>query len=207
LIKIEGENISHYYTEKATNLEERQKTIDFKINNQQFNLKTNSGVFSKDGLDFGSRLLLEELLKLDAKSVLEVGCGYGAIVLPYAFFNPESKVIAVDINERAVNLAKLNARTLKLKNVEIKKSDLYQNIDSNFELIFSNPPIRAGKVVTYKIYEQAFTHLAVNGVLMIVIQKKQGAPSAAEKLKSIFGNVEVVNQKKGYVVLKSVKKT
>jgi len=205
LIEIEGENISHYYTEKAINLEERQKVINFKINDKEFNLKTNSGVFSKDGLDFGSRLLLEELLKLNVKSVLEVGCGYGAIALPYAYFNPETKILAVDINERAIDLAKLNARTMKLKNIEIKKSNLYQNIACNFEMIFSNPPIRAGKKVTYEIYEKALGHLELNGFLIIVIQKKQGAPSAAEKLKSIFGNVEVVNQKKGYVVLKSIK--
>ena len=113
----------------------------------------------------------------------------------------------VDVNERALELAKHNAAQNDVSNVEIYQSDIYENIENkSFAAILSNPPIRAGKKVVHEILEQAYDHLMVGGQLLIVIQKKQGAPSAKKKMEDVFGNVERINLYKGYWILASIKK-
>ncbi|MEH6857062.1 methyltransferase, partial [Priestia megaterium] len=82
------------------------------------------------------------------------------------------------------------------------QSSCYENVkETNFAAILSNPPIRAGKKVVHEILEKSLDHLADQGELWIVIQKKQGAPSALAKLESLFNEVEVVEKKKGYYII------
>ena len=112
----------------------------------------------------------------------------------------------VDINERAVELSKWNAQQNKIDNVKIKKSYLFSEVqDSEFAAVITNPPIRAGKTVVHQIFEEAHGKLRAGGELWVVIQKKQGAPSAIEKIEELFGQVETVAKKKGYYILRAIK--
>lgn len=172
-----------------------------------FQFKTDRGVFSKDDVDFGSRVLIETFENPPISGpILDVGCGWGAIGLALAKLFPEKTVHMVDINERALDLAKENAERNKIKNVHIYKSNAFENIqNTEFSAIVTNPPIRAGKSVVYSIFENSVAHLQQQGELWVVIQKKQGAPSAKKKLEELFGNVKIVKREKGYYILKAIK--
>lgn len=168
---------------------------------------TDQGVFSKREVDFGSRLLIETFEEPAVEGgFLDVGCGYGPIGLAIAKSFPNRTVEMVDINERAIELAKRNQQLNHIDNVVIYESDLFESVgDKMFAAILTNPPIRAGKKVVHSIFEQSASHLVPNGELWVVIQKKQGAPSTLEKLQSLFPEVEVVAKKKGYYIIKAKK--
>ena len=196
----------HYFSEKHT-LEDDFKEFDFIFNDKKFSFTTNSGVFSRKYIDFGSQNLLEELNSLDLHGkILEVGCGYGAITIPLAYFKKDCQFDMVDINEEAISLSEKNILRNKITNINVFKSNIYESVKSfDYDCIFSNPPIRAGKKVTYQIYEKAFDHLKNGGLFVIVIQKKQGAESSIKKLNEIFGNCDILAKKKGYFILASKK--
>ncbi|KYD17581.1 Ribosomal RNA small subunit methyltransferase C [Anoxybacillus flavithermus] len=168
---------------------------------------TDSGVFSKREVDFGTRLLIETFEEPDVDGgFLDVGCGYGPIGLAVAKSFPNRHVDMIDINKRALELANENKRVNHIANVSIYESDLFEQVgDKKFAAILTNPPIRAGKRVVYAIFEQSAAHLYPDGELWVVILKKQGAPSALKKLQEIFSCVEVVTKKKGYYIIKSKK--
>lgn len=196
----------HYYsrTQKA---ESDPKYWDFTLRNFHFRFKTDNGVFSKREVDFGSRLLIEtfELPEIPGP-LLDVGCGYGPIGLSAARLDQNRKVHMVDVNIRALQLAKENASLNHIENVNVYESDCLNAVtDLNFAAILTNPPIRAGKKVVHTIFEQSYEHLNNGGTLWVVIQKKQGAPSAIEKLKELFAEVVTVNKEKGYFILRAKK--
>ncbi|MFB5284561.1 class I SAM-dependent methyltransferase [Peribacillus sp. Hz7] len=197
----------HYYSNKP-GVESNPKFWDYTLRGRSFRFKSDNGVFSKSDIDFGSRLLIESFhLEEDVEGkILDVGCGYGPIGLSIAASYPERTIEMIDINSRAVELAKENASSNGIHNVEIHESDRFQQVTSTqFAAVLTNPPIRAGKTVVHEIFEQSFNRLNEGGCLWVVIQKKQGAPSAMEKLEQLFGNVEVVEKKKGYYILVSKK--
>ncbi|MGP4082488.1 class I SAM-dependent methyltransferase [Pseudalkalibacillus sp. R45] len=196
----------HYYSSKPVSQSD-MKDWSFTLKGRTFRFYSDSGVFSKREVDFGSRLLIETFEKPEADGgILDMGCGYGPIGLSLAAAYPDTPVSMVDINERAIELSKKNAMRNQLDNVTIYQSNLFDQVKENdFGAILTNPPIRAGKNVVHAIFEQANDHLVKDGELWIVIQKKQGAPSAIEKLESIFGEVEVVERKKGYFIIRSKK--
>lgn len=175
----------------------------FSLLGEEFSFISDSGVFCKDGLDDGSRLLLETIAKTDlGNSILDMGCGIGPIGLLLAHFDKNRHVTLVDVNRRALDCAKQNAAKLGLSSrVDIFESNVYSNINSSFSTIVTNPPIRAGKKVTYAMYAGAISHLNEGGQLILVIRKQQGASSCQEYLKTIFKEVEVVKSKKGYRIL------
>jgi 16S rRNA (guanine1207-N2)-methyltransferase len=199
--------LSEHYYSRTQKVESEPKYWDFTLRNQLFRFKTDNGVFSKKEVDFGSRLLIEafELPNVEGP-VLDVGCGYGPIGLSIAKNYPERTVHMIDVNERAIELAKENAEQNSVKNIDVYESDTLKNVkELNFSAILTNPPIRAGKKTVHDIFEQSHAHLVSRGELWIVIQKKQGAPSAIEKLKQLFSTVETVDKSKGYFIIKAVK--
>ena len=198
--------MSHYFTNDE-NLRSQPRTVTYSINGKDFELESDVGVFSKNKLDYGSEVLIKSLLPIDlGNSLLDLGCGIGPIGLTLAFFHPSLNVVCSDVNTRALDLCKLNARKLALnQRVTCLQSDIYLEIEGKFHSIVSNPPIRAGKRVTYEIYKGALEHLDEQGSLYIVIRKAQGAMSVKDYLEELFGNVTVLAKSKGYLVLMATK--
>ena len=170
---------------------------------QNVTFLTDAGVFSKKMIDYGSQALLKCLDFHKQESVLDVGCGYGTLGLTLAKAK-EVEATLVDINQRALDLARQNAERNQVL-ATIFQSNLYQNVEGRFHHIISNPPIRAGKQVVHEVITGSYTHLLDGGDLTIVIQKKQGAPSAKAKMEEVFGNCEILKKDKGYYILRSRK--
>ena len=198
--------MSHYY-ENDQNLASKESLISFTINDKSFNLVTDNGVFSKSRLDEGSYILLKTILPLDLGDyILDLGCGYGPIGLTIATFKEKARVDLADINRRALALCEKNAKSLGVsERVQIIESDIYSNITNMYHSIVVNPPIRAGKKVTYTMYEGAKQYLIDGGSLYIVIRKAQGALSAAKYIEELFGNIELLERAKGYHIYRAVK--
>ena len=134
-----------------------------------------------------------------------MGCGYGPIGLSLAYAW-HREVEMVDVNERALALAQKNATRNQIENVDIHVSNIYENVHQNqYAAIISNPPIRAGKKVVHTILADSYDLLAPGGTLTVVIQKKQGAPSAQKKMQEVFGNAEILKKDKGYYIIQSIK--
>lgn len=165
---------------------------------------TDAGVFSKNAIDYGSRVLLDNFQPEGAKTLLDVGCGYGTLALTLAK-KCGLKATLVDVNSRALDLAKKNADKNNIEVNDIFLSNIYDQVEGKFDAIISNPPIRAGKEVVHTILSDAYEYLNDGGHLTIVIQKKQGAPSAQKKMKDVFDNCEIVAKDKGYYILRSYK--
>lgn len=196
----------HYYTEKPGTPHDYEEW-HFELKGKNFRFTTDSGVFSKNTVDYGSRVLIDAFTweDLPEGTLLDVGCGYGPIGLALAFAGSRP-VEMVDINERAVDLAERNARMNQIQQADIHQSDIYKTLhQTQYAGIVSNPPIRAGKKVVHEILTGAFPLLMPGGTLTVVIQKKQGAPSAKEKMAEVFGNAEIIRKDKGYYILQSVK--
>jgi 16S rRNA (guanine1207-N2)-methyltransferase len=198
--------MSHYFVNDDKVASKPRKVV-YSFNGVDFSLESDNGIFSKNELDKGSELLIETLLPIDlGENILDIGCGIGVIGLTLAYFTPSLKVCLTDVNTRALGLCSVNANTLKLsQRVTILQSDIYQKIEGKFTSIVSNPPIRAGKKVTYEIYRGALEHLIDSGSLYIVVRKNQGAPSVKSYLEELFGNVALLAREKGYWILKATK--
>jgi 16S rRNA (guanine1207-N2)-methyltransferase len=188
----------HYYSNQPS-VAERLQEINVSLRGKTYRFMTNTGVFSKDQIDFGSKLLIETMAFNETSKVLDVGCGYGPIGILAASMVPHGHVTLVDVNERAVALAKQNIEKNKITNANALVSNIYEKVENEkFDVILTNPPIRAGKQVVHKILEKAYDLLNSGGALWVVIQKKQGSPSAWAKMESVFDQVEEVTKDKGY---------
>ena len=106
----------------------------------------------------------------------------------------------IDVNERAVNLAKKNAE-LNRVDVNVFLSDIYSNVDKKYDAIITNPPIRVGKKILYEILFEAKNYLNEDGVLYLVINKDQGAKSLKKDLEECY-NVTTLKKNKGFYVFK-----
>lgn len=196
----------HYYTNQPHAAHDFTE-FDFELKGHRLHFITDSGVFSRNTIDYGSRVLIESFSPTDLPEgpLLDVGCGYGPIGLTLAA-TTERFVEMIDVNQRAVDLAKRNAGRNHIENVAIHESNIYEDVNETaYAAILSNPPIRAGKKVVHTILSDAYPLLKVGGTLTVVIQKKQGAPSAEKKMKEVFGNCEILTKDKGYYILQSVK--
>jgi 16S rRNA (guanine1207-N2)-methyltransferase len=195
----------HYYSSSPDAAHDR-RVLQAKLRGQSLSFVSDAGVFSKQGIDYGSRVLIEAVDFPENAEILDVGCGYGPIGLTAAKLAPAGRVTMIDINERAVELARENAERNRINNVTILQSDLFQAVQGKrFDVILTNPPIRAGKETVHSIFNLAFDHLNDGGALWVVIQKKQGAPSAKAKLESLYPLVEEVTKDKGYRIFKATK--
>lgn len=195
----------HYYSNRPTTVEKMQE-IKVNLRGKEYLFATNTGVFSKEQIDFGSRLLIETMTFGEASDVLDVGCGYGPIGIAASDIAANGRVTLVDINERAVALANQNIERNKKTNAKALVSNVYdQVINQKFDVILSNPPIRAGKPVVHEILEKAYGLLKPGGALWVVIQKKQGSPSAWAKMEQVYDEVEEVTKDKGYRIFRGKK--
>lgn len=193
--------MSHYFTNDS-NLKSLEKEIKVNVNNKEFKFITDNGVFSKKGLDFGTRTLLETIDIDNMKGkVLDFGCGYGPIGI-YLAHNKELEVHMIDINRRSLELARRNV-FMNHVNVTIYESDIYSNVSDKFDYIVSNPPIRVGKKILYEILFKAKEHLNKNGELWIVVNKDQGAKSLVRDLEKEY-TVEVKNKKGGFYIIRAI---
>lgn len=187
------------YFENDSKLKSNENNIKVIINNEKFTFITDNGVFSKKGLDFGTRTLLESI---DTNSihgkVLDLGCGYGPIGI-YISAMTDTKVDMVDVNLRSLKLAEKNSK-LNNVNVNIFESNIYSNIKDKYDFIISNPPIRVGKEILYQFLFDAKNHLTENGTMYIVINKNQGAKTVLRDLNEIY-SVEVINKNKGFYII------
>jgi 16S rRNA (guanine1207-N2)-methyltransferase len=199
--------MEQYFSKEPTS-KNIDKKFEYEFQGEVFQFISNNGVFSKDKVDFGTDLLMRtffEDVKTPPKTIVDAGCGIGIIGVVLGKIFKDSQIVLFDINERAIECSRKNAKINAIVNALIKKSDLFLNIEGCFEVILTNPPIRAGKKVVFNLYQEAYDHLNLGGRLYVVIQKKQGAPSSIEKLKEIFSSCQVLEKEAGYYILKSVK--
>lgn len=195
--------MNQYFTNNE-NVKSERRTIDFSYNGSSFSFVSDNGVFSKDKIDYGSRLLVDTYLKnkKDIKSFLDVGSGYGFISIVLAKFLNIAGV-AVDVNRRALKLAEENAKLNKVS-VSFKESNIYECVSDSFDLIITNPPIRAGKKVVLEILTGAINHLNQDGELWFVIRKDQGAKSIAKELEKLY-KLEIKEKNKGFFIFMAKK--
>lgn len=197
--------VNHYFTNNE-NEKSDEKEFQVAILGETFKFMTDMGVFSKGELDDASRLLIETWHGLNvAGDILDVGCGYGAMGIILAKMRPNDVVHMIDVNLRAIHLAKKNAQLNGVENVQVYESHCYDGVNRKFAHIISNPPIRAGKKVVHQILAEAADYLEKEGTLTIVIGKQHGAASAQKKMAEVFGNVERLERKKGFWILQSIK--
>ena len=190
--------MGQYFTNEK--LPSNVKRTECFVLGKKFTFLTDNGVFSKDGLDFGSRLLLETIpLDEVGGKILDMGCGYGVFGIVVGKLT-SAYVDMVDVNLRALHLAERNAKENGVDNVNIFESNVYQNVSSKYSSIITNPPIRAGKQVVYDIVMNAKEYLEKDGKLFLVIRKEQGAKSLIVDLEKIY-NVKVLEKKKGFFIL------
>ncbi len=195
---------THYFTDNRE-LSSNRKEHPFSFQGHAFTFVTDDGVFSKDGVDMGTQVLLKAIYEDSVQgSVLDMGCGYGVLGIVTKTLFPDVTVDCVDVNPRALELASINSDKNKAK-VNTILSNVYENVSSIYDTILTNPPIRAGKSVVFEIYEGAYEHLRASGKLLVVIRKQQGAESSKKKLIELFGNCEVIMRSKGYWILKCTK--
>ncbi|ASS76937.1 16S rRNA methyltransferase [Tumebacillus algifaecis] len=192
----------HYFTNRP-NVEHELRTIRVTLRGFDLTFWTDAGVFSKGGVDFGSQLLIETMEIPEGAKVLDVGCGYGPIGITAALLAGSGQVTMVDVNERAVELATKNIEQNVAPGAQAIISDRFEKLNGEkFDRILTNPPIRAGKEVVHSIFEGSVEHLTENGELWVVIQKKQGAPSAKKKLEELFEDVEDMARDAGFRIFR-----
>lgn len=193
----------HQYFEDNRDLTTNRKEISFRFWCLNYTFVSDNGVFSKDKIDQGSIILLDTIIASNKAlhKTLDLGCGYGVVGIILKKHFEDCEVEAVDVNPRALKLAKENAITNGVK-IKVYESFAFEKIESkDFNTIITNPPIRAGKKVVYEMFEQACEHLKIDGCLWVVIRKQQGANSAIMKIKALFNNCEVVKKQSGYYIL------
>ena len=194
--------MGHYFTNE--NLPSNIKKIKCNILGRDFIFCSDNGVFSKKGVDFGSRLLLEFIPQVEVgANVLDVGCGYGVLGIVISKVC-ECHVDMVDINKRALHLAEINLKANKCSNITVFESNVYQNVKDKYNTIITNPPIRAGKKVVYDIVMNAEKFLENKGNLFLVVKKEQGAKSLIIDLEKVY-NVSILAKKKGFYIIKCEK--
>jgi 16S rRNA (guanine1207-N2)-methyltransferase len=204
-MRRKGEGLNHYFTaHPKSNL--RLGVIRTNLRGIPFEFMTASGVFSKRRVDLGTRLLIESMIVPEEGCVLDVGCGYGAVGIAAASINPDLHIVMVDVNERAVWLARRNIEINRVNNVEVRCGHLYEPVKGlTFNCALSNPPVSAGMQTVKAIVIQAPGHMATKALFQMVVKSKIAGRRLYTMFDEAFGNVTVLARKSGYRVLMAEK--
>ena len=198
-------DIEHYFTEDPKS-KARFGLIRAFLRGKPFEFLTSSGVFSKNRIDLGTRLLIECMVLPERGCLLDVGCGYGAVGIAAAVFNPNLHVVMVDVNRRALWLARQNIVKNLVVDVEVRRSNLYGSVgDLLFDCVVSNPPVSAGMETVKAMVCGAPKSMAKKGVFQMVVRSKVGGKRLRDFFEEAFGNVDVLARESGYRVLISKK--
>ena len=190
----------HYYTENPGSAH-AERRIALRALGNALTFITDAGVFSRDGLDRGTELLLDALPPLKGR-VLDLGCGWGAVGVALGKRYPELDIVMTDINSRAVGLARRNLAENGVS-ATVLQGDGFAAVEGRFDAIVTNPPIRAGKAVIYGLFARAREFLRPGGALYVVIRKQQGAPSALKFLKEKYTSAEIIDRSSGFHVIRA----
>ena len=195
--------MAHYFSqEQASPL--KLKKISAALRGHDFEFYTGSGVFSKDSIDKGTALLIENAIIEKNWKIMDLGCSYGAVGIIIAKLFPETTIVMADINKRALQLAKMNLKLNHVANAEVIFSDLYKSIEGKFNTIIVNPPQKAGKETCFEIIEKSIGYLEPNGSLQLVARHNKGGKELEKKMNLVFGNVKAIAKKGGYRVYTSI---
>lgn len=187
----------HYYTEKPTS-ELKIRQIKAILRGKEFLFYTGSGVFSPEKVDIGTMLLINDSIIEPEAKILDLGCGYGPVGITIKKIFPETKVFLTEVNQRAVMLAKKNAR-LNRADVKIAQGNMYESVkEEKFDTILVNPPMAAGKKLCFEMIEQAKMHLTEEGTLQLVARHQKGGRELEKKMQEVFGNVKEISKKSGF---------
>lgn len=198
--------MEHYFTSDPT-VKSEERIIEYEIKGKILSFISDNGVFSKNHVDSATELLVKTIYDEVSGKVLDIGCGYGVIGITLATNKKVTEATMIDINHRALELAKRNAIKNKVdEKTKVLESNGFEQVKEKYNVIVTNPPIRAGKSVIYQMYADAKEHLIDDGALYIVINKKHGAPSTIKYLEELFENVEILDKKAGFNVIKCVLK-
>ncbi len=193
------------YFDNDKSIKSDKRLIEFDFDNRMFNVYSDNGVFSKDRFDYGTRVLLENIdINGLNGNVLDLGCGIGVVGIILGTINKNIVIDMVDINERAVSLAKENVDFNRV-NCNVFVSDVYSEVNKKYNYIITNPPIRAGKEVVRKFLIGAINYLSNSGVLYFVMRKDHGVKSMIRELEEIY-LVEVIDRSKGFYIVKCSRK-
>ncbi len=194
--------MEHYFS-KNPQIKSKQTQYSAVVLEKHFSFFKDNGVFSKDNLDKGTYLFLKHftLANLSAKTALDIGAGTGEISIILAKFFKDLKILGLEINERAVLLAKKNSDLNGVENVSFQQCDFLEfETSKTFDLIVSNPPIKIGKQNLFKFYEKASALLSLNGQFSLVVKHSQGAESHIKFLKTLFKLVEFKKDATYYLI-------
>lgn len=197
--------MSNQYFENNPNIKSVPFYVDFYFYKHKLTFKSDNGVFSKHNIDFGTNLLLKNVSLNDGDKLLDMGCGIGIMGISLAKKHPTIMVDMVDVNLRAIDLVKENILGNNISNAAVFESNVYSNVVGEYNVIVTNPPIRAGKSVVHDIVLNGKNHLTNGGKIYVVIQKKQGAESCLKAMKEVYTTVDVIDKDKGYFIIKAIK--
>jgi 16S rRNA (guanine1207-N2)-methyltransferase len=200
-----GKELDHYFAAHPKS-KMRLGIIRTCLRGKSFEFLTASGVFSKKRIDLGTRLLIDSMVLPEKGHVLDIGCGYGAVGIAAGAFNPNLHVVMVDVNERAVRLARRNAEINGVQNVIVKRGHLYEPVKGfTFNCVLSNPPVSAGIETVKAIIVEAPRQMAGKGLFQMVVKSKVGGKRLCRVFEEAFGNVQALARGSGYRVLMSKK--
>ncbi len=197
--------VPHYFTEEP-DVPSRRREVDARLRGRSWTFLTDRGVFAREGVDPGTRLLIEAMRVEVGDRVLDLGCGYGPIGLVAATLALRGRVVMVDVNERAAVLARENAARAGLDNVEVYQGDGTAPVRGRtFDVVAMNPPIRSGRDTVRRLLRESREVLRPGGRFYLVVRTAQGAKTLAKEVEGLFAQVREIARGGGYRVYEAMK--